>query len=230
MLVTNFSFSPNHGKSEEGGVYQGEVITLKSVSTDGKDRRCRCTDGDEEDLHLNEIKKYNKASPYTYNPSCRSTRKRRASSKASVNITIEQMTEIQATLLRLKIQKEQATTLKRSLDEYNLIIAKQYSLNLPSHAFFTANAVLDPYTGATLEYPQLKLGKNVKEWIRGCSNEIGRLAREVQLRMITASNTIHFIHSSQKPANRTAKYLRIVSSYRPQKEDPCRIRFTVGGN
>ena len=48
--------------------------------------------------------------------------------------------------------------------------------------------------------------------------------------MMTGSNTIHFIHSSQKPANRTATYLRIVSSYRPQKEDPYRIRFTVGGN
>ena len=72
------------------------------------------------------------------------------------------MTEIQATLLRLKSQKEQVITLKRSLDEYNLLIAKQHSLNLPSHAFFTANAVLDPDTGAALEYPQLKLGKNAK--------------------------------------------------------------------
>ena len=48
--------------------------------------------------------------------------------------------------------------------------------------------------------------------------------------MMTGSNTIHFIHSSQKPANRTVTYLRIVSRYRPQKEDPYRIRFTVGGN
>ena len=108
-------YFPNHGKFQEGGFCQGEVIAIKSVSTDGKDRRCRYTDGDEEDLHLNEIKKCNKASPHTYNPSRRSTRKRRASSKASVNITIEQMTEIQATLLRLHSQKEQATTLKLSL-------------------------------------------------------------------------------------------------------------------
>ena len=100
-------------------------------------------------------------------------------------------------------QKEQATTLERSLDDYNLPIVKQHSLNLPSHAFFTANAVLDPDTGTALEYPQLNLGKNTKEWIRGCSNEIGRLAREVHPRMMTGSNTIQFIHSSQKPANRT---------------------------
>ena len=48
--------------------------------------------------------------------------------------------------------------------------------------------------------------------------------------MITGSNTIYFIHPSQKSANRTATYIRIVASYRLQKEDPYRIRFTVGGN
>ena len=48
--------------------------------------------------------------------------------------------------------------------------------------------------------------------------------------MMTGSNTIHFIHPSQKLANRTATYLRIVANYRPQKKDPYRIRFTVGGN
>ena len=47
------NFFPNHGKFQEGGFYQGEVIALKSVSTYGKDRRCGYTNGDEEDLHLN---------------------------------------------------------------------------------------------------------------------------------------------------------------------------------
>ena len=102
---TFLKFFPNHGKFQEGVFYQGEVTAFKSVSTDGKDRRCRYTDDDEEDLHLNEIKQCNRASPHTYNPSRRSTRKKRASSKASVNITIEKMAEIQATPLRLKVKK-----------------------------------------------------------------------------------------------------------------------------
>ena len=33
-----------------------EVIALKSVSTNGEGRRCPYTDGDEEDLHLDDIK------------------------------------------------------------------------------------------------------------------------------------------------------------------------------
>ena len=81
-----------------------------------------------------------------------------------------------------------------------------------------------------MEYSQLKLGNEAKAWIKGCSNEIGRLARGVYPQMMTGSNTIHFIHPNQKPPDRVATYLRIVSSFRPQKEDPCRIIFTVGGN
>ena len=82
-----------------------------------------------------------------------------------------------------------------------------------------------------MECPQLILGDKAKHWIKGCSNEIGRLARGVHLQMMTGSNTIHFIHPSQKTFRSSRYiYLRIVASYRPQKEDPYRIRFTVGGN
>ena len=48
--------------------------------------------------------------------------------------------------------------------------------------------------------------------------------------MMTGSNTIHFIPPSQKLADRTATYLRVVANPRPRKEDPFRVRFTVGGN
>lgn len=65
---------------------------------------------------------------------------------------IEEMRDIQATLLRLKVQKEQVPTLKRPLDEYNSFIRKQHALNLYWHTFVTANIVLDPGIRATLEY------------------------------------------------------------------------------
>ena len=126
------------------------------------------------------------------------------------------MSEIKTTLSRLEVQREQGTTLKRSLDEYDNLIRTQNDLNLPCHAFFTANAVLDPITGSALEYSKLKLGENAKAWIHGCSNEIGRLARGVHPQIMTGSNTIHFVHPSQKPPDRTATYLHIVANYRPQ--------------
>ena len=48
--------------------------------------------------------------------------------------------------------------------------------------------------------------------------------------MLTGSNTILFIHPSDKPTNRSATYLRIVCVKKPHKEEKFRVRFTVGGN
>ena len=41
---------------------------------------------------------------------------------------------------------------------------------------------------------------------------------------------MEFIHWSQLPAGRKATYLRVVADYRPQKADPYRVRWTVGGD
>ena len=89
------------------------------------------------------------------------------------------MDEIQCTIKKLEDQKIKALTLQRAISEHEKLTTSQNVLNLPPKAFFTANAVVDPATGASLEYPQLKLGNEAKAWIKGCSNEIGRLARGV---------------------------------------------------
>ena len=39
---------------------------------------------------------------------------------------------------------------------------------------------------------------------------------------------MHFIHARNKLRGRKTTYLNIVANVRPQKEDPHRIRFTVG--
>jgi hypothetical protein len=51
---------------------------------------------------------------------------------------------------------------------------------MPAHAFWTANAVVDPSTGTALEYPQLKLGDNSKLWLEATSRKIGRIAQGKQ--------------------------------------------------
>jgi hypothetical protein len=107
--------------------------------------------------------------------------------------------------------------------------AKQRSI-ISAHAYWTANSVIDEATGASLEYAQLKLGADGEDWIAAAANEIGRLAQGVQPHMPTGTNTIHFIHPSDEPADRKATYLRIVSALKPLKQETRRIRFTVGGN
>jgi hypothetical protein len=100
----------------------------------------------------------------------------------------------------------------------------------PAHAYWTANSVVDPSTGISLEYSQLKLGADGAEWIQAATNEIGRLAQGVQPNMPTGTDTIHFIPHTDKPPDRVATYLRIVAALKPNKSEPKRIRFTVGGD
>jgi hypothetical protein len=100
----------------------------------------------------------------------------------------------------------------------------------PAHAFWTANAVVDPNSGAALEYSKLKISTEGAEWIQAAANEMGRLSQGVQPHMPTGTNTIHFIPHTEKPHDRKATYLKIVAAIKPHKAEKYRIRFTVGGD
>ena len=63
-----------------------------------------------------------------------------------------------------------------------------------------------------------------------CKDELGRLLNGHGPDMPTGTNTTRFIRVSEIPKDRRATYLRIVAAYRPEKEKPHRVRFTVGGN
>jgi hypothetical protein len=94
----------------------------------------------------------------------------------------------------------------------------------------SVNAVVDPATGASLEYRHLRSGPDAPDWIRAAANEIGRLTHGNPPHSTTGSQTMHFIAHNAIPPGRKATYLRIVASIRPQKAEPKRIRFTIGGN
>jgi hypothetical protein len=69
-------------------------------------------------------------------------------------------------------------------------------------------------------------------WVPSMSKEIHRLAQG-KPGITKATNTIFFLDHSQIrniPKDRTVTYARIVIDHRPQKEDPNRVRITVGGN
>ena len=83
--------------------------------------------------------------------------------------------------------------------------------------FHYANAVIDPATGASLEYPQLLRGDDAPEWIYGTATEIGRLAQGDHPHSNSGSDTLFFIKHTDKPSDRIATYLRIVAALRPQK-------------
>jgi hypothetical protein len=146
------------------------------------------------------------------------TRHRRKPPQGSINVTPHSANAAIAALCPAPIEQQPPSS-----------PAKQRPI-LPAHAYWTANSVIDEATGALLEYAQLKLGADGEDWIAAAANKIGRLAQGVQPHMPTGTNTIHFIHPSEKPADRKGTYLRIVSALKPLKQETRRIRFTVGGN
>jgi hypothetical protein len=95
-----------------------------------------------------------------------------------------------------------------------------------------AGAVLDSKTGELLEYRHLIKRPEYQEvWGAGFGKEIGRLAQGLP-GVKDGTNTIDFITKEDVPADRfkDTTYARIVCNYRPEKEDPNRVRITVGGN
>jgi len=92
------------------------------------------------------------------------------------------------------------------------------------------NAIIDPVTGASLEYRHLiKNDQTRLTWNRSFANELGRLANGVGNR-IKGTNTIKFIPKTSVPPGRKVTYGRIVVDYRPTKTEPNRTRLTVGGD
>ena len=92
------------------------------------------------------------------------------------------------------------------------------------------NAIIDPKTGASLEYRHLIKDDTTKViWNKSFSNELGRLANGVGNR-VKGTNTIKFIPKSEVPKGRKVTYGRIVVDFRPTKSEPNRTRLTVGGD
>ena len=95
-----------------------------------------------------------------------------------------------------------------------------------------ANAVLDGYTGELLEYRHLITRPKYREvWGKSFGDEVGRLAQGTPGR-VEGTNTLFFIHKHEVPPDRRkdVTYDRICCNVRPEKDDPNRVRLTVGGN
>ena len=90
------------------------------------------------------------------------------------------------------------------------------------------NAIIDPISGASLEYRHLIQNDQTRRtWNRSFANELGRLANGVGDR-IKGTNIIKFIPKTAVPPGRKVTYGRMVVNYRSDKTEPNRTRLTVG--
>ena len=72
-------------------------------------------------------------------------------------------------------------------------------------------------------------GKDSATWSRSLSNEWGRLSRGND-HGVKETETIDFIYQHQVPSENKVTYASYVCDYRPLKEEPYRVRITVGGD
>ena len=96
-----------------------------------------------------------------------------------------------------------------------------------------AMAVMDKDTGKMLNYRQLlRHPKYKKEWSTSSANEFGRLAQGVGGRIKKPTDTIRFIWEKDIPKARKkdVTYGSFLCTVRPEKAEPNRTRFTVGGD
>eukprot|EP00804_Cyclotella_cryptica_P009655 CCRYP_011199-RA/>CCRYP_011199-RA protein AED:0.40 eAED:0.40 QI:0/-1/0/1/-1/1/1/0/244 len=94
------------------------------------------------------------------------------------------------------------------------------------------HAVLNDETGELMEYRHLVANpKYCDTWKNAYGKELGRLAQGLP-GIIKGTNTIVFIQRTHIPQERwkDVTYGRIVANFCPKKDDPYRIRLTVGGN
>jgi hypothetical protein len=96
------------------------------------------------------------------------------------------------------------------------------------------NGVVHPVTKETItKYAKLIADPILRDvWMKAMAKELYRLSAG-RIGVTTGTNTIHFLSHDEIrniPNARTVTYARIVVDHRPQKEDPNRVRITVGGN
>jgi len=86
----------------------------------------------------------------------------------------------------------------------------------------------NPDTGTIAEYRELSQCSEGDLWQASNAEEIGRLAQGFG--DVKGTNTMFFIPVTAIPQGRKATYLRVVAAFRPEKANPRRVRWTVGGD
>ena len=94
-------------------------------------------------------------------------------------------------------------------------------------------AFMDADTGKLLNYRQLMRSTKYREaWSLSSANEFGRLANGIGGRIKNPTNTFDLIFQHEVPTERMkdVTYGQFVCTVRPEKAEPNRTRFTVGGD
>ncbi|MEM1009355.1 MAG: hypothetical protein AAGJ35_10145, partial [Myxococcota bacterium] len=103
------------------------------------------------------------------------------------------------------------------------------TIDSPAELYALLGYAINPDTGKAAGYKELLCSSHGHLWSRSASKEFRHLF-DGNKTIPSGTKTMTFIHKDEIPANKRCTYLQIVCAYRPEKEDPNRIRVTAGGN
>jgi hypothetical protein len=110
----------------------------------------------------------------------------------------------------------------------SLILESATNSSVTTPHFALHGNAFNPDTGKLAEYRELSQSSEGALWQASNAEEIGRLTQGHGEQKGT--NTMFFIPVAAIPKGRKATYLRVVSAFRPEKSNPRRVRWTVGGD
>jgi hypothetical protein len=119
-----------------------------------------------------------------------------------------------------RTQSEPATIQWQSLQHMQEAALKTFTL----HAMHIYN---DKGVKETMD--SLLAGPDSNIWTTSLCNEFGRLAQGYS-NTVKGTNTIAFIQRSEVPTDKKVTYGNFICDLRPLKEEPRRVRLTVGGD
>jgi hypothetical protein len=102
----------------------------------------------------------------------------------------------------------------------------------PTHHVAMHGTAMNPDTGKVAEYKELSQCSTGTQWAEALGEEVGRLFQGLgpTSSMPTGTNTMFFIDKKNIPIHKKPTYIRVVCADRPEKPQPRRVRWTMGGD
>ena len=180
--------------------FEGEIINYDPTN---KWYKVKYTDGDQEDFTNQEVKKYRKVSQKY---------QKYYSGPPRVKETIPKL------------------ALKGALPTNPSTLPAKDIIQLMQSALL-AGAIWDPTQEKWLNYRDLIRHPNLQirnKWLQAGEKEFGRLFQG--FKDTEGKHVLEFVHRKDIPKDQKVTYPRYTAAYRPEKEDPNRVRITAGGN
>ena len=109
----------------------------------------------------------------------------------------------------------------------------KYDNSIRRHAFAAGGTIFDEQLNKMAHYRDLVKHPDPiinNRWLSAGENEFGRLFQGFSANNIEGMNVLEWIFKHEVPNNKVVTYACYMVAYRPEKDEPFRVRITAGGD